>query len=101
MNKDCDSGNFSGTLAPKSQFMVAPKISGRLNKLLVDIGDRVIRDQLIAVLDDEEYRQQVNQAEADLLVAKANLEEFKSSLDVAKPKLPWPGLSSEGFSVRP
>ncbi len=79
-----DSGNFTGTLAPKSQFVVAPKISGRLERLLVDIGDRISRNQLIAVLDDEEYSQQVRQAEADLLVAQANLEESKSSLDVAQ-----------------
>jgi RND family efflux transporter MFP subunit len=82
-----DKGNFTGTLAPKSQFMVAPKIAGRLEKLMVDIGDRVLRSQLIAVLDDEEYDQQVRQAEADLLVAKANLEESRSSLDVAKREL--------------
>lgn len=82
-----DSGNFTGTLAPKSQYVVAPKISGRLERLLVDIGDRVNRNQLIAVLDDEEYSQQVHQAEADLLVAQANLEESKSSMDVAKREL--------------
>lgn len=79
-----DSGNFTGTLAPKSQFVVAPKISGRLERLLVDIGDRINRNQLIAVLDDEEYSQQVRQAEADLLVTQANLEESRSSLDVAR-----------------
>ncbi len=82
-----DTANFTGTLAPKSQFMIAPKIAGRLENLMVDIGDRINRNQLIAVLDDEEYSQQVRQAEADLLVAKANLEESKSSLDVAKREL--------------
>ena len=79
-----DLGNFAGSLAPRSQYMVAPKIAGRLEKLMVNIGDWIERDQLIAVLDDEEYSQQVRQAEADLQVAKANLEESKSSLDVAK-----------------
>jgi RND family efflux transporter MFP subunit len=82
-----DIGNFTGTLAPKSQFMVAPKISGRLERLMVNIGDTVIRNQLIAVLDDEEYSQQVRQAEADLQVAQANLEESRSSLDVARREL--------------
>ena len=82
-----DTANFTGTLAPKSQFTVAPKIAGRLEKLMVDIGDEINRNQLIAVLDDEEYSQQVRQAEADLLVAKANLEESRSSLDVAKREL--------------
>jgi len=82
-----DTGNFTGTLAPKSQFTVAPKIAGRLEKLMVDIGDKISRNQLIAVLDDEEYNQQLRQAEADLLVAQANLEESRSSLDVAKREL--------------
>ncbi len=82
-----DLGNFAGSLVPRSQFMVAPKIAGRLEKLMVNIGDWVERDQLIAVLDDEEYSQQVRQAEADLMVAQANLEESKSSLDVAKREL--------------
>jgi len=79
-----DVGQFSGTLIPKSQFTVAPKISGKLNQLLIDIGDPVRRGQLVAVLEDEEYQQQAIQAEADLRVARANLEEAKSSLEVAK-----------------
>lgn len=79
-----DVGQFSGTLIPKSQFTIAPKISGRLNQLLIDIGDPVRRDQLVAVLEDEEYQQQVIQAEADLQVARANLEEAKSFLEMAK-----------------
>lgn len=79
-----DVGQFSGTLIPKSHFTVAPKISGRLKQLLVDIGDPVRRDQLVAVLEGEEYQQQVIQAEADLHVARANLEEAKSSLELAR-----------------
>ena len=79
-----DMGQFSGTLIPKSQFTIAPKISGKLNQLFVDIGDTVRRNQLVAVLEDEEYQQQVIQAEADLRVARANLEEAKSSLEIAK-----------------
>jgi multidrug efflux pump subunit AcrA (membrane-fusion protein) len=82
-----DYGNFTGTLVPKSQFIIAPKISGRLERLMVNIGDRITRDQLIAELDDEEYSQQVIQAEADLKVAQANLEESLSSLNVAKREL--------------
>ncbi len=77
-------GNFTGSLVARSQFTVAPKVSGRLEKLLVDIGDRVRRNDLIALLDDEEYRQQVVQAEADLKVAQANLDESLSSLKVAE-----------------
>ena len=79
-----DIGTFSGTLIPKSYFTVVPKISGRLKQLYVDIGDRLTRGQLVAVLEDEEYQQQVIQAEADMGVAKANLEEAASAQEQAK-----------------
>jgi RND family efflux transporter MFP subunit len=80
-------GNFTGSVIPKSQFMISPKISGKLTQLYVNIGDRVTRGQLVAQLDDEEYRQQVIQAEADLQVARANLEEARSTLEVAEREL--------------
>jgi multidrug efflux pump subunit AcrA (membrane-fusion protein) len=82
-----DVGQFSGTLIPKSSFTVVPKISGRLKRLLIDIGDTVRRDQLVAVLEDEEYQQDVLQAEADLRVARANLEEAASTLEMARKDL--------------
>ncbi len=82
-----DVGQFSGTLIPKSQFIVAPKVSGKLKKLHVNIGDRVFRGQMVAQLDDEEYLQQVAQAEADLKVARANLEEARNSLELARKEL--------------
>ncbi|MDD8014219.1 MAG: efflux RND transporter periplasmic adaptor subunit [Acidobacteriota bacterium] len=79
-----DIGRYTGSLIPKSTFMVAPKISGRLKQLLVNIGDPVRKDQLVAVVEDEEYQHQVIQAESDLQVAKANLEQAESSLETAK-----------------
>jgi RND family efflux transporter MFP subunit len=82
-----DVGTFSGTLIPKSYFTVVPKISGRIRELFVDIGDRLTRGQLVALLEDEEYQQQVIQAEADLGVAKANLEEAMSARELAKKEI--------------
>lgn len=82
-----DVGQFSGTLIPKSQFVVAPKVSGKLKKLYVNIGDRVTKGQVVAQLDDEEYQQQVAQAEADLRVARANFEEARSALELARKDL--------------
>ncbi len=78
-----DLSQFSGTMIARSHVTVAPKVSGKLNRLLVDIGDPVTSGQLVAVLEDEEYQQQVIQAEADLRVARANLEEAKSSLEMS------------------
>jgi RND family efflux transporter MFP subunit len=79
-----DIGIFTGSLLPKSQFIVAPKVAGWLKKLLVNIGDTVQQNQVIAILDDEEFTQQVEQVRAELLVAKANAENCTSDLDIAK-----------------
>jgi len=79
-----DVGVFTGSLEPKSQFAVAPKVAGWLRELLVDVGDTVERNQVIAVLDDEEFAQQVEQARAELQVAKANAANCESDLDIAK-----------------
>lgn len=79
-----DVGRFSGSLSPQSEFIVAPKIAGRLEKMLVHISDVVEADQLVAVLDDEEYQQQVYQAVAEMEVARANLVEVKITSETAK-----------------
>ncbi len=75
---------FSGELEALAEFVVAPKVSGRVERVLVDIADTVERGQVVAELDNDEYVQAVAQAEADLLVARANLSEAKSALEIAK-----------------
>ncbi|HBA86377.1 MAG TPA: efflux transporter periplasmic adaptor subunit [Verrucomicrobia bacterium] len=78
-----DVSEFTGTLLPRAQFMAAPKIPGRLERLLVHIGDVVTNGTLIAVLDSEEYEQQVLQARAELDVGRAMLAEARSALNIA------------------
>jgi len=75
---------FSGELEALAEFVVAPKVSGRVERVIVDIADTVKRGQVMAELDNDEYVQAVAQAEADLLVARANLSEAKSTLEIAK-----------------
>ena len=74
---------FSGTLESRSEFVVAPKVTGRVNRLYVDIGDVVTPDQVIAELDNDEYLQAVAQAAADLSVAKANRMAAENALEIA------------------
>jgi RND family efflux transporter MFP subunit len=80
-------GRFTGSLLPLSEFKVAPKIAGRLEKILVNIGDTIKGAQLVAVLDDEEYHHRVNQAIAELEVAQANFEERDNALQNANREL--------------
>jgi RND family efflux transporter MFP subunit len=79
-----DIGYFTGSLLPHSQFGVAPNIAGRIKKLFVNAGDVVKQGQLIALLDDEEYVQQAEQTQAELQVARANLDESRGALEIAE-----------------
>jgi len=78
---------FSGSLASNAEFLVAPKVSGRVEHLAVDIGDPVLRKQKVARLDNDEYIQAVAQAEADLAVADADLTGAENARDIAKREL--------------
>lgn len=78
---------FSGALEAPAEFVVAPKVSGRIVRLGVDLADTVWRGQVLAWLDDDEYVQMVAQAEADLAVAQATLAEAKSALAIATREL--------------
>ena len=74
---------FSGTLSPRAQAAVAPKIAGRIERMTVELGDSVRRGEMIAELDDAEAQQAVAQAEAELAVAEANRAEAESALSTA------------------
>ncbi len=92
---------FSGTLQAQAEIVVAPKVSGRILQLEADLADPITRGQVVARLDNDEYVQDVRQAEAELAVARANLAEAQSQLKIAEreleriEKLRQRGVSSE------
>jgi len=92
---------FTGSLDARAEFVVAPKIGGRIEEVGADLADTVSHGQLVARLDNAEYVQAVTQAEADLAVARANLGEARSQLVIAErelqrlDKLRERGVSSE------
>ncbi len=78
---------FTGTLEARAEFVVAPKVSGRIEEIGVDLADTVSRGQLVAKLDDDEFVQAVAQVQADWAVAKANVGEARSLLVIAEREL--------------
>jgi RND family efflux transporter MFP subunit len=79
-----DHREFTGSISPQSQFIIAPKVAGRLEKLRVNIGQEVKNGDLIVQIDSLEYTQQVEQARAELDVARANVADSQSALDIAQ-----------------
>lgn len=78
---------FTGTLEASSAFVVSPKVSGRVERLHVDLSDPVERLQVVAELDDAEYVQEVVQSRAEVAVAQANLAQAKSLLEISEREL--------------
>jgi len=79
--------SFTGTLEARSEFVVAPKISGRIKVLQADLADSVKRGQVVALLDDAEYVQEVASARADLAVEKAGHAEALDQLEITEREL--------------
>jgi HlyD family secretion protein len=71
----------SGTVMPVVTVQVGSQVSGQIRELLADFNTEVVKDQLIARIDSETFETRVAQAEADLLVAKANLALQDASLE--------------------
>src|ERR1044072_803601 len=63
----------NGTLAAYDQTKVSVKVPGRVRTISVDLGSVVARGQVIALVDSEDYRLRVQQAEASLAQARARL----------------------------
>ncbi|MGA2029034.1 MAG: efflux RND transporter periplasmic adaptor subunit [Verrucomicrobiota bacterium] len=64
----------TGTINPVTNVQVGCQISGTISKLYVDYNSLVKAGQIIAEIDPRIYQAQVEQAEADLANANANLE---------------------------
>jgi RND family efflux transporter MFP subunit len=75
---------FTGSVFPYNQYIVAPKVSGRVIEIYKRIGDRVRSGEMLARIDDAEYQQAVREAEANLKIAEATVAESKTQLDLAR-----------------
>ncbi|HEX2442707.1 MAG TPA: efflux RND transporter periplasmic adaptor subunit [Vicinamibacterales bacterium] len=69
-----------GNLIGAATVEVVPKVSGRLEKVTVKLGDRVSNGQVIAVIEDREIYEQVKQAEASFAVARASIKQREADL---------------------
>lgn len=72
-----------GTTIPLTEAYVYARASGYLKRRLADIGDRVRKNQLLAVIDAPDLDQQVAQAKQQLLQAERQLEQQRSQLALA------------------
>src|SRR5579862_3286308 len=68
---------FTGDMIPVQEATIYSKVSGSLEKVLVNIGSRVNTGQLLAVIDTTELRQTYDQTAATYANAKITFERSK------------------------
>ncbi len=68
----------TGTLEAHFKSTISPRISGRIQEIFVDMGDRVTAGQLLARLDDADLKPQVEMAQASVEVARAALDRLQA-----------------------
>lgn len=68
---------LNGKTKPVNEVSIVSKIPGKVKKVLVDVGKKVNKGEVLFILEDDDIRRQLRQAETALNAAKANLERAK------------------------
>lgn len=82
-----DELGMMGVLIPQREVALEPSIDGQLVDVLVRIGDEVGEDDVIAVLDDEVWRRDVEAAQARVEAAEAEQQLATTRLSIAEEAL--------------
>ena len=76
-----------GNLIGEATVQVVPRVNGRLQSVSVKLADPVRRGQIIARVEDREIQEQVRQAEASYQVSQASIRQREADLKLAKTNL--------------
>jgi HlyD family secretion protein len=75
----------TGSLIAREEVLVAPQIEGyRIREILAEQGDTVAEGQVLARLNDDTLRAQLDQLKANLLRGEASIQQARSRIDDAE-----------------
>ncbi len=77
----------TGKLAPTNQVQVGSELSGLVNRVLVDVNDRVTAGQPLALIDPERLDDAITQARASVAAAQATVAQNQATLTEAQSQL--------------
>src|SRR4029077_2034374 len=83
-------GHFQSTddaFIAARQSTIAPKVSGYITAVPVTDNQHVKAGDVIARIDDRDYRTALNQAEAQVAAAHASIENIDAQLDVQRAQI--------------
>jgi RND family efflux transporter MFP subunit len=73
-----------GNLIGQATVDVVPRVGGRIESIPVKLGDRVSKGQLVAKIEDDQIREQINQRLASLKVNEANVTQRENDAKLAE-----------------
>mgnify|MGYP002528825971 CR=1 FL=1 len=77
----------TGNLRPTNQVEVGSEISGRIDRILVDVNDQVTRGQVLAVINTDVIQDQIDQNRASLNAARAQIAQAQATLSADSAQL--------------
>jgi HlyD family secretion protein len=72
----------TGNLRPTNQVDVGSEVSGRIDRVLADVNDRVVRGQVLAQINTDVIDDQIKQGRANLDAARAQVAQARATLGV-------------------
>ncbi len=85
---------LTGEIQPRDQSDISFRVGGRLTERAVDVGDHVVKGQLLAKLDPAEQQASISSAQASVDAAEARVRQTKSTFDRQS------SLLERGFTTR-
>lgn len=93
--------SYVATFEATESVTILPKLSGRIEAIPVRLGDFVKAGEVLAVIEDDEFAQQVRQAEANLNLALAQLKRSEVGLAAAQREFDRAdGAKSQGLTTQ-
>ncbi|MBD3399705.1 MAG: efflux RND transporter periplasmic adaptor subunit [Candidatus Coatesbacteria bacterium] len=77
--------DLSGILRGRMEANVAPEVSGRLNKIYVEVGDEVTKGQALAVMDGSQYWLSSQSTKGQMETARLQLEQAEDNYERYQP----------------
>lgn len=93
-----------GKAAPKDVFELSFDVSGKLNKYLIEEGEKIAVGETIAALDSQTVRSQINQANSAVAIERSRYQDLASPVstqeqDAKKEEIQTQTLVTEGARV--
>ena len=74
----------TGYVTARIQATVSAQITGTLTQVLIEEGEKVAKGQVLARLDDTQWRAAFNQSQAQVSMSRASLAQYQAQLAQAK-----------------